>query len=186
MTSQDTEWRPIPGYEGTYEVSALGNVRSLTRTSRGRTWPTRILRAWLAAGYPQVTLVQNGVRTRRHVHTLVGEAFHGPRPHGAVIRHLDGNRTNNRADNLRWGTVQENMHDAIAHGTNACVRRTHCPQGHPLTGANLDPYSMTTRGNRKCRTCHHARQRARSAGRPMSEFKDFLGAVGDRYTREIA
>jgi hypothetical protein len=51
------------------------------------------------------------------VHTAVCIAFHGPRPDGLIVRHLDGNLLNNQAHNLRWGTQEENEADKILHGT---------------------------------------------------------------------
>jgi len=53
----------------------------------------------------------------RRVHVLVCEAFHGPRPVGQEVRHLNGNKRDNRAENLRWGTRDENVADMIRHGT---------------------------------------------------------------------
>lgn len=57
-------------------------------------------------------------RWKRHsVHTAVCVAFHGPRPAGQVVRHLDGNPANNQAHNLSWGTQEENEADKVLHGT---------------------------------------------------------------------
>jgi hypothetical protein len=70
-------------------------------------------------GYPRVTLQLPGGRQKTvPVHVLVCEAFHGPKPFpGAQARHLDGNKFNNRADNLCWGTGTENQADRVTHGT---------------------------------------------------------------------
>ena len=69
-----------------------------------------------------MTLQRGGRQARRtkRVHTLVAEAFVGPRPSGHVVRHLDGSRDNNNRDNLTYGTQADNVQDAIKHGT---VRR---------------------------------------------------------------
>jgi hypothetical protein len=53
-----------------------------------------------------------------YVHQLVAEAFHGPRPEGQEVRHKNGKCRDNRADNLHWGTRQQNIMDAIGHGTH--------------------------------------------------------------------
>lgn len=58
-----------------------------------------------------------GAQKRAYIHGLVAEAFHGPRPEGMEVRHLDGNRLNNDATNLRWGTRSQNMRDKERHGT---------------------------------------------------------------------
>lgn len=62
----------------------------------------------------------NGKPRTYYVHTVVCETFHGPRPFpGAQVRHLDGNKMNNRADNLKWGTAKENGEDRVRHGVSA-------------------------------------------------------------------
>jgi hypothetical protein len=57
--------------------------------------------------------------TQLSVHVVVCTAFHGPRPAGLLVRHLDGDPLNNRADNLAWGTFEENEADKVAHGRAA-------------------------------------------------------------------
>lgn len=69
-------------------------------------------------GYLRVVLAQSSIRKYYRVHRLVLEAFVGPRPDGMMCRHLDGDRQNNRLDNLAWGTNAENQADRIAHGTS--------------------------------------------------------------------
>lgn len=69
-------------------------------------------------GYLRVRLRRDGRRYWRRVNVLVCEAFTGPRPfEGAQCRHLDGDRRNNRAENLAWGTAMENTLDRFEHGT---------------------------------------------------------------------
>jgi hypothetical protein len=108
------DWRPIPGFDG-YDVSDDGEVR--TRKQR-----PRILRQRLNVnGYPVVGLMNSGdirVHTKT-VHLLVLLAFVGPRPDGCQCCHSDGDRTNNRRSNLRYGTVAENMMDRDIHGRTA-------------------------------------------------------------------
>lgn len=69
-------------------------------------------------GYRRFTLIDD-LRRKRDVRraALVCEAFNGPRPPGAVVRHIDGSRENDRPENLAWGTQAENMADKQAHGT---------------------------------------------------------------------
>lgn len=69
-------------------------------------------------GHVSVHLHKNGKVKAFAVHRLVLEAFVGPRPEGMECRHLDGDPTNNRLENLRWGTHKENERDKIRHGTN--------------------------------------------------------------------
>jgi hypothetical protein len=70
-------------------------------------------------GYRSVALCRDGKVTKLLVHRIVAYAFHGPPPSERhEVCHFDGDRTNNRADNLRWGTSSENHYDAVRHGTN--------------------------------------------------------------------
>jgi hypothetical protein len=98
----------------------------------------------------------------RRVHQLVAEAFHGSRPDGLVIRHLDGDKMNNRATNLRYGTSSENAQDRLEHGRHHQLEKMHCPQGHAYDAANTR-INVSPRGDvsRRCRACHRASQAAR-------------------------
>lgn len=100
------EWRDIPGYEGLYQVSNLGQVRKmLIRKShldnRGR---------------PRMILSKNGETTNFPLSNLVAAAFHGPRPEGQYVCHGDGNPKNNQASNLRYDTPKANSADRELHG----------------------------------------------------------------------
>ena len=112
-------WKAVEGFETLYEVSNLGRVRRLYAGGEDG-W--RILKPGLnktGTGYYQVTL-SDGPRTVTNVlvHHLVGRAFIGPRPEGALLRHLDGDSRNNRDTNLVYGTPAENQADRIRHGTH--------------------------------------------------------------------
>jgi hypothetical protein len=118
-------WKPVLGYEGLYEVSNLGNVRSLDRLCEGRDgrleihWGKQLKPQTLYNGYLEVYLSdRTRGRNRKHrtVHSLVAEAFHGPRAGNQDIMHLDGNRANNRADNLCYGTRSENLVQTYQYG----------------------------------------------------------------------
>ena len=118
-------WLPVVGFEGLYEVSDLGNVRSLDRAvSRGTSRSGVQMRrgAPLSAhttrkGYLRVELSKNGVKSKHHVHVLVLEAFVSPRPAGHDGAHDDGNSINNSLSNLKWKTPAANNEDRRAHGT---------------------------------------------------------------------
>jgi hypothetical protein len=74
--------------------------------------------------YRGLTLTTSaGVQSREYVHRLIAEAFHGVATDGMVCRHLDGNRFNNAADNLSWGTPSENNLDMRQHGTSPTGER---------------------------------------------------------------
>lgn len=82
-------------------------------------------------GYLTVHLCRDGRRFSRAVHRLVLEAFIGPRPPGMECRHLDGNRRNNAATNLCWGTRSQNALDRVRHGTALMGARHHSAKLNP-------------------------------------------------------
>lgn len=116
------EWKPVVGYEGLYEVSSLGNVRSLDRiiTSiingkevRSRR-KGRMLKPSLSHGYLHINLRKINTKPKTcRVHRLVAEAFHGP-PTGKrnIVNHENGVKTDNRPENLKWTTHSENIQHA--------------------------------------------------------------------------
>lgn len=117
-------WKPTPGYEGFYEVSDLGSVRSVDRTiitsdGQHQFFRGRQLSGYSTClGYRKVKLAtgQRGTRREVFVHRLVGLAFL-PNPNGApYINHIDNNPGNNSADNLEWCTQQENLAHARKQG----------------------------------------------------------------------
>jgi hypothetical protein len=120
------EWRAVVGFEGKYEVSSIGRVRSIARFKRKSRElyliEPNILTPTMNNGYYNVVL--NGVNGKRSakVHQLVLEAFVGPRPDGMITRHLNGVRDDNRVENLAWGTFKENSDDMRRHGT-MCLGR---------------------------------------------------------------
>jgi predicted XRE-type DNA-binding protein len=109
----EERWLPVAGYEGRYEVSDLGRVRSLLGE-------TRVLAPLdNGAGYKQYSLCRAGGKIQKvYAHKAVLEAFVGPRPHKYHACHEDNNRANNRLDNLRWDTCSNNHADKRKHGTN--------------------------------------------------------------------
>ena len=119
-------WKPVLGFEGHYEVSDQGRVRSLDRTVSHWRGGTRLRRgrclkpgvAGGVGGYLHVVLMSDGkTRCNRTVHRLVLEAFVGLRPEGMQACHNDGDPHNNALSNLRWDTPASNNADKKAHGT---------------------------------------------------------------------
>jgi|SRR6267142_3080400 len=109
---QHEVWKPVLGFEGLYEVSNIGRVRSLLFNK------VRYLRP-LGKQHQIVGLWKRKKHHSKSLHVLVLEAFVGKCPHGYVCRHFpDANPTNNRLINLAWGTRSENENDKIVHGTS--------------------------------------------------------------------
>lgn len=158
----DTEtWKPVPNYEGLYEVSNFGNVRSLDREIVGSDGvPQRFKGQTMAQcsnGSHFNVKLRSGHQRREvlYVHRLVLAAFVGPCPEGMEVRHLDGNPANNRLENLKYGTVSENRFDSVRHGTHVETRKTHCPKGHILAEPNLVRCAKKN-GHRNCLACSRA------------------------------
>lgn len=126
----EERWAPILGWEGLYEVSTEGRVRSIDRTVDTPTGPQmrrgRLLKLRPhSRGYTQVGLTRDGRTRVCLVHHLVLESFVGPRPRGCECRHFpDNDRTNNRLSNLSWGTSAENAADRARTGTQHRGSRT--------------------------------------------------------------
>lgn len=104
-------WKPVLGYEGLYEVSDHGHVRSYARKST----PGKLLKpGWKGSKkYQVVTLSKNGVSVHKKVHRLVLETFIGPCPVGQSCCHNNGDHYDNRLSNLRWDTHAANMADMV-------------------------------------------------------------------------
>lgn len=163
----EEQWRPIPGYEGRYEASDQGRIRSLPRTvvsRNGGRYPVRggVLRLRVGSGGYLTTMVGRG--TPQLVHRLVAAAFLGTPPDGQEVCHRDGDRANPMVSNLAYGTPSRNMLDAVEHGTHRQTRKTHCPKDHPYDEEN----TYLDSGSRRCKTCNRQRARANYWARKAS------------------
>jgi len=154
-------WRPVPGWEGLYEASDSGLIRSLDRiTPRGARSKGRILKPGSnPKGYAIYVLCREAVRSAFTGHSLVASAFLGPRPDGMQIAHGDGVKTNNAVSNLRYATASENAADKKLHGTERNLNKTHCPYDHPYSEGNL--VRVKDGAGRRCKTCHREQQAKR-------------------------
>lgn len=184
MTDEE-RWLPVVGYQGLYEVSDQGRVRSLDRVVQvqGKRQQRRQSGKILAPGKTgdrlTVSLADAAHRHRSHyVHVLVLEAFVGPCPGpNYETCHGNGVGVDNRLSNIRWDTRSENTHDRVRHGTHHAVNKTHCPTGHLLSAPNLVPSKLP---HRKCLACNRAQSSYnyyRKQGRPF----DLLVAAERHY-----
>lgn len=161
---QSTErWLPVVGYEGFYEVSDEGRVRSLRRSvpaknGRMQVVPGGVLKQSKLGNTPylKVALCRDRTQTTRSVHSLVLEAFVGPRPEGMEACHGFGGQQDNRLVNLRWDTLSENNYDMVRMGRHWAANKSACPLGHALRAPNLTKHSAS-KGHRTCLACSRAR-----------------------------
>lgn len=108
------KWFDIPEYQGLYQVSKDGEVRSLYKNTKNK---TGILRVKLTpGGYPKVNLYRNGKQTTFTVHGLMRRTFWPDAKSGMVINHLDLNKQNNKLSNLELCTYKENTRHASRNG----------------------------------------------------------------------
>lgn len=170
-------WKAVNGYEGLYEVSDEGRVRSLDRiidTESGykRPFKGRVLKPGKSpGGYLQVNLRKSGRSKSEAIHRMVCRAFNGSNPEDKPwVLHTDGNKENNRPENLRWGTPKENTEDTIRAGMmrNGYAGVRFCKYGHEFI-----PENTTTRrnGSRACRTCQNRRYKE-SRARHQERYRE--------------
>lgn len=112
------EWRPVPGWEGRYEVSNLGRILSLRAGTR------KVLRPQRGTPYGHRKVLLGATRDKVWIHRLVLQVFVGEPPPGHIARHLDGDPTNNAVSNLKWGTPAENNADMMRHGRTSRGERS--------------------------------------------------------------
>lgn len=165
--SAHVEWRPVPDprFFDKYEISNLGECRSVDRLVTDRLGRTRSIKGTskymyvCKFGYCRYALNYGGRHVKASVaaHRLVAVAFIGPPPgDGYEVMHLDHDPGHNHVSNLRWGTHSENVLSTVDAGryVSANSLKTHCPYGHEYTRRN-------NRGDRVCGQCDRERQAAR-------------------------
>ena len=138
------QWKSIPGYDGYYEVSDTGEIRSLDRTVTDRNGIQRLIKGKPMKttrgkgrngnGYYVVNLHLNGISRVVPVHVLVATAFLENTLGFPTVNHMDGDKTNNCASNLEWTTYKSNN----VHALNTGLRK---PRGTPIL-------QMTLNGNK--------------------------------------
>ncbi len=129
MSDEESEvWKDVVGFEGLYEVSSHGRVRSLDRVTERNHLGTLLKQPFKGrllspgtskCGHQYVDLSKNGEKTRKYAHEIVAAAFIGPRPEKHHVCHNDGNGGHNTVTNLRYDTPTGNAKDRHAHGTDA-------------------------------------------------------------------
>lgn len=126
-------WMPVFEYEGLYEVSSEGVIRSV------KSGKTRSTRSLAGKGYVKADLWKNGARKQTYVHRVVAEAFFGPAA-GMQVNHKNGIKTDNRASNLEWCSCSYNINHScyeLGHLVRA-VRAVPVAGGDPIEFASIE------------------------------------------------
>lgn len=155
-------WKAVPGYQGYYEASTLGRVRSLDRYTVDKRGRSRFYKGRILAGgphfggYETIHLHKDGERWATVRHIVIAATFLPPRPTpDHEVRHLDGDKANCQAANLEWGTHEENEADKDRHGTRL--------RGERVGGAKLGEAAVRA-----------IRERA---GEPQQDLADEFGCT---------
>lgn len=169
-------WRPVVGWEGLYEVSDLGRVRTCHRVITRRNGTTFTVAQCIRTpqrnntrrgNHRHVTLSRDGESITRAIHIMVLEAFVGPRPSKDMqALHWDDDGSNNALVNLRWGTASDNRYDSVRNGKHYQANQTHCKWGHEFTPENT---KWRPTGGRDCRICSRARNAKYEAKRRSTQ-----------------
>lgn len=136
-------WKDVVGYEGIYEVSNLGEVRTVTHITDGRCWKAKKRKPYFNPknGYLVIALSKNGKLKNEYVHRMVAMAFIKNPEGKATVNHKNENKTDNRAENLEWMTLPENL----SYGTRNERSRLH---HHHISGEQHSNYGK--RGAEAC------------------------------------
>lgn len=132
-------WKDIDGYGSSYRVSSFGRLASIRRVITDKNGVKKSISGRLMKqavgnhGYKVVSLWLKGKKSVRTTHSLVAEAFIGPRPEGLEVCHDDGDQLNNCATNLRYDTISANRLDCVKHGTSVIHLQTGSGEKNPAS-----------------------------------------------------
>ena len=127
-------WKDIKGYEGLYQVSNLGNIKSSSSSQN-------LNPSLHSGGYLKIELYKNGKGKYFYVHRIVAEAFIRNQEAKAQVNHIDGNKKHNSVDNLEWATPSENISHAFKIGLLQSPMKGKYGNLNPLS-KKIDQYTV--------------------------------------------
>lgn len=171
---ENERWRDIPGYEGVYQASNLGRIRRIG-VVRGAPPKEFIKQYKHKTGYMIVKLSMKSKGKNKKVHRLVMLAFTDRHDPSLIVNHIDGNKCNNRLDNLEWCTHKENISHAML-TLKVCY-------GNHTHGESSPSSILKTESVKKIRELHAAGGHTRlSLSRLFNVSKSTIGQIVNRKT----
>lgn len=167
-------WKDITDYEGYYQVSNLGRVRSLNRIIKnGRKYKGKIRKPIPdSKGYMSALLSKDGYRRMFRIHTLVMNTFAGPRPSNMVVCHGRNGKSDNSLSNLQYATESDNHLDQWRDGTMTYARPVKCSNGKQYPSIR---HAEIDTGISNQSICHVLKGRNQTAGGFKWEYMDECG-----------
>lgn len=171
ITTQEEVWKPIKDYEKYYEVSNLGNVKSLHKNKQ------KILKPCKSGEYLRVVLQKNGTSKTNSIHKLVIQHFNETSTPDQCINHIDGNKVNNNINNLEWCTFRQNTKHAIQ--KKIFIAKTFRVSQYTLDKKELIRIfnsikeAMDVTGIRDSQICANCKNKTSSAGVYFWKYTDF-------------
>ena len=139
-------WKPIAGYEGLYEISNFGRVKSLSKVIGRRVKGETLLKVRISPyGYKMVSLCKEGKVFNASIHRLIADAFIPNPENKTQVNHKDGNKLNNDIKNLEWCTPSENINHAYKTGLHDLKKHGRTGKRKPLTQEQRDLISLRTK-----------------------------------------